>query len=245
MSRLPLALYVGAKANLDLDMVARGLGFPAVIKPTDHGNGQGVAIVHSREDALRRVVNNSSYQYRSLMVQQFIQGPDIDCSVLAHEGTVALAAVQIRRGSRIEFVSHRHLIAACSRLIAQARYTGLAHFDARLDARDGTVKLVECNPRVWASISAAARCGLNFVAKGIDISMGRLPGEMEILDRGYYINPTRLISQVVRGREWSALVRREVLAGLWQAVSDPIMLIQEEIATHRFATRIQRELNSA
>jgi predicted ATP-grasp superfamily ATP-dependent carboligase len=239
---VPKTIYVGPKLALDLDRIETEIGFPAVIKPTNQGDGNGVAIVASRDEARSVVIENPSYQFQPLIVQEFIPGIDIDCSLLTNGGETICGAVQMRKGNRIVFTRCPQLVADCSRLLEATRYSGLAHLDARLDNRDGIAKCVECNPRVWASLPAAARCGLNFMTAGLEIAAGEPISQPRVIEEGFYINPMRLTLQLIKGREWSALRDKGIRAGLWQAYSDPYPFIMHEFAAYEKALRIRREL---
>lgn len=209
---------------------ARGeLRYPCVIKPTDQGNGNGVVVAETAQELSRAVLDNPNYRYAPLIVQEFIPGEDLDCSLLARSGEVICFAVQQRRGAKIVFDSNPDLVEMCSRIVRASKFTGVAHFDGRRDARDGRLVLIECNPRFWASITAAARCGMNFVAEGIADALAPKSGvERATLTEGYDVSPTRLLLGIVMLQGFASLMVSGIRSGLTQTLRDPLPWLFEE-----------------
>jgi predicted ATP-grasp superfamily ATP-dependent carboligase len=50
------------------------------------------------------------------------------------------------------FIHDRRALAIASEVVRATRFHGLAHFEMRIDQRDGTLYAIECNPRVWGSL---------------------------------------------------------------------------------------------
>lgn len=48
------------------------------------------------------------------------------------------------------------------RLIDRLKWSGIAHIDLRYDEQDGQVKILEINPRFWASLPGTLIAGVNF-----------------------------------------------------------------------------------
>jgi predicted ATP-grasp superfamily ATP-dependent carboligase len=53
--------------------------------------------------------------------------------------------------------------ASALRLLQQLRYSGLVEVEFKRDARDGGLKLLDINPRVWGWHSLGPRAGVDFV----------------------------------------------------------------------------------
>jgi hypothetical protein len=90
------------------------------------------------------------------------------------------------------------------RIIAATNFSGVANFDARLDARSGTMKMFECNPRFFNRMLAARFCGLDFVRAGLPRFEG---GSRTSLDQKQYYPWQELFS--LRGA-------RRLLSGEWK-----------------------------
>lgn len=161
--QVPETYYIGSKANLDYDEVVRKLGLPFVLKPTNESGSNGVQIIRSREHYLQAVKHNEAYRFNSLIAQRYINGEDIDLSLLAINGRMSAYAIQQVDGARIEFVRNDELRDQVAKLCRESAFHGVMHIDARIETRTGRVFMIESNPRFWASLTAAAWCGLNFV----------------------------------------------------------------------------------
>jgi predicted ATP-grasp superfamily ATP-dependent carboligase len=160
---VPATCYIGSKANLNFDEIANELGLPFVLKPSNESGSYGVQIIHSKEQYLKTVRDNDSYDFRSLIAQRYIDGEDVDLSLLAIHGQLRAFAIQQAKGPIIQFMRNDSLQAQAHRLCMASSFHGLMHIDARLEKETGKVFLIESNPRFWASLTASIWCGLNFV----------------------------------------------------------------------------------
>ncbi len=164
---VPEACYVGSKVNLNFDELVSKLGLPFVLKPTNESGSLGVQIITSKEHYLSAVRNNESYQFKSLIAQRYIDGEDVDLSLLALHGCMTAFAIQRVAGPTMEFVQNDRLEALAGKLCRANSFHGLMHIDARIERSTGRVFLIESNPRFWASLTASIWCGLNFVEESL------------------------------------------------------------------------------
>jgi predicted ATP-grasp superfamily ATP-dependent carboligase len=160
---VPTTFYIGSKENLDFDETVDKLGLPFVLKPSNESGSYGVQIIHGKDQYLKDVKDNGAYQFRSLVAQRYIDGEDVDLSLLAIHGQLKAFAVQQAKGATIEFVRNDSLQEQVGRLCKASCFHGLMHIDARIEKETGKVFLIESNPRFWASLTASIWCGLNFV----------------------------------------------------------------------------------
>ncbi|WP_151445930.1 ATP-grasp domain-containing protein [Lacisediminimonas profundi] len=165
--RVPDTRYFGSKDKLDYDALAAEFSVPFVVKPTNMAGSMGVKIITSRHDFETGILSNSGYDYDSLIVQRYIDGTDIDLSLLSVQGVLSAFAVQQVVGSRIEFVPNPYLETIALEIPGRSAYNGVMHIDARIDRNTGLVYLIEANPRFWASLTASVMCGLNFVEESV------------------------------------------------------------------------------
>ncbi|HJV53336.1 MAG TPA: ATP-grasp domain-containing protein [Noviherbaspirillum sp.] len=164
---VPATRFLSSKAALDYGAVAAEFGVPFVVKPLNQAGSTGVRIIRSKEDCDASILRNDEYDYGPLIVQRYIDGPDIDVSLLATGGQLRAYAVQQNAPSKIVFVPNADLEALAARLCQAGAFHGVMHVDARIDAATGKVYLIESNPRFWATLTASVWCGLNFVAESI------------------------------------------------------------------------------
>jgi len=165
---VPTTRLVGSKEEIDFDAIVSEFGLPFVLKPVNQAGSLGVQIVTSKNYYETVIRNNDDYQFSPLIAQQFIEGADIDLSLLAIDGKLSAFAIQQVTGSTVNFVQNAYLETVADRICSESRYSGLMHVDARIEKRTGKVYLIESNPRFWASVTASVWCGLNFVAESID-----------------------------------------------------------------------------
>lgn len=165
--RAPETRLIGSKSALDFDALASELGLPFVVKPANRDGSRGVTVVASKARLEQCISNNDAYRYAPLIGQRYVQGKDIEISLLSVHGRLCAFSIQQQNGSRIEFVPNADLEHMAKRLCSGSNYHGVMHIDARIEKSTGEVFLIESNPRFWASLTAAAWCGLNFVAASI------------------------------------------------------------------------------
>ena len=231
---VPKTILFATKDSVDAARIGDELGFPAVIKPVDQNNGNGVVVVRSRDEVEASVSRNVQYPYDRLIAQEFIPGHDIDCSLLARDGTTICSAIQVRDDGVIGFCENNELLAACSTALSLSRFDGVAHFDARCDARNGRIVLIECNPRFWRSIYAASACGLNFVAEGLR-SAGLLPHDGPIsLKNGAYLSPDRYLAAASGFKKRGDIGRSERRRALYQLLGDPLPVAMDFVNDELF-----------
>jgi len=166
--RVPETRLIQAKEDIDFDAVVAEFGLPFVLKPTNQAGSLGVQIVTDKDYFDRVIRDNPEYDFKPLIAQRFIEGADIDLSLLAVDGKLSAYAIQQVSGSIVHFVPNVYLETVAGRICDESSYNGLMHVDARIEKHTGKVYLIESNPRFWASVTASVWCGLNFVAESIE-----------------------------------------------------------------------------
>lgn len=144
-------------------LAATSLAFPIVTKPVDRWGGLGFQVHHSREQLEQRIVEGGLAADYPLLVQEYIPGPDVGFAFLARHGQLVAHAAfeQPVRGSRRYFDAPRlrHYVAT---LLRETGYHGVGEIDTRYDPATDEYRLLEVNPRFWASILYATHAGMNF-----------------------------------------------------------------------------------
>jgi biotin carboxylase len=203
-----------------------------VVKPTSEGFMAGVVFPASAEELRRQVLDNAAYTYSPLIVQEYIDGVDIDLSVLAWNGRIVKAAAQLRERGEIVFVDNLAFMEYAERIVAATNYSGVAHFDARISAADGTLYLLECNPRFWGSIAAALYCGVNFVEEGMKLALDMPVSEGKILPGCRYSSPSNAVRRAGQLDFTAFRGDRHVSGGLVQVFTDPVPYFMVNMARH-------------
>lgn len=143
--------------------------FPVLCKPRKGSGGEGIKKFYDQESLLnycRRNVNEGD-----VIIQSFINGSDIDCSVLSDHGEVLAYTIQKRfvfaqkpvLGQQgVDFIFHEQTWNTIKELLKKLNWSGIAHIDLRIDEKEQVVKIIEINPRFWGSVMQSLFAGVNF-----------------------------------------------------------------------------------
>lgn len=157
-----------ADACGDLDAKA----FPLLLKPRVGDGGNGIVLI-DKQSKLTAIQTSRELCLKRFVIQEFIDGEDVGCSVFCRNGQVLASTIQKvikrRRGAyspaaAVQFIEHKDVFMQAKRVAEFLQWTGVAHFDMRIRKSDGKVFLLEMNPRFWASIYGSLRSGINFVS---------------------------------------------------------------------------------
>jgi D-alanine-D-alanine ligase len=83
------------RESLLFEQVVTKLGLPFFIKPANAGSSIGVSKVQTREDFDKAVEYAFSYD-RKILIEEYIQGREIECSVMGNDHPVASLAGEVR-----------------------------------------------------------------------------------------------------------------------------------------------------
>ena len=166
----------------DADALRRiDVRFPAVLKPAVKESFHRLTAakawrVDDRDELLTRYDEAVTLVDPAvLMVQELVPGGGDDqfsFAALCREG-VPLAWLTARRTRQypadfgrastfVETVACPQIAAPSRRLLSELGFTGLVELEFKRDARDGTFKLLDINPRVWGWQSLCGRAGVDF-----------------------------------------------------------------------------------
>ncbi|MDD5130136.1 MAG: ATP-grasp domain-containing protein [Candidatus Omnitrophica bacterium] len=199
--------------------------FPRLVKPLCCEGGNVFDYIKHDQKAYLEIAQ--SKPVFPLIVQEFIPGIDVDLSILAHQGKIVAWSMQkwINRYTLQFFVSDE-LLELGRRIVSATNYEGVAHFDLRLDERDNSFKLIECNPRFWNSLRASWRNGVNFAELGLLLAAGENVVEQNISKNIQYIIPGMVFSELKK-RNISILnkIPRATYVDLAQMLLDPLSFL--------------------
>ncbi len=142
---------------------------PLLVKPVDGSNGRGISVVSTMPELEADLVARPSGE--QVVIQKFVEGFDIDCSVLCRDGEILAYTIQrgwIEEPGRysppkgINFVHDDRIRTVVERLVDRLQWSGIAHIDLRVDDQTGKAVVIEINPRYWASLLGSLRAGVNF-----------------------------------------------------------------------------------
>ena len=143
--------------------------FPVLIKPRNSFGGAGIEFWEDQIKLLKHLQENKNPD--EVIVQSFIEGYNIGCSVLCQEGEILAYTIQkelLKCGSKyspaggIIFIYDENVYALIKQLMLKLNWSGIANIDLRYDEKDKTFKILEINPRFWASLIGSLNVGVNF-----------------------------------------------------------------------------------
>jgi predicted ATP-grasp superfamily ATP-dependent carboligase len=155
-----------------------GIAFPVIVKPPALFASIGVVKIHDIDELGSYVRGDSPANDLPLIVQEFIPGHDVCLSVLAIEGELVAWTAQYSKVplAILEFFENDEMLEIGRQIVRHSGFHGVAHFDMRRNSNDGSIVVLECNPRFWQTIRASMWHGVNFVKLGIEWALsGKVP----------------------------------------------------------------------
>jgi predicted ATP-grasp superfamily ATP-dependent carboligase len=163
------------------ELVVLECPFPVILKPATRLRPNSLATpkawyVENRDSLLARFDEASAIVgSENLMVQEVIPGggeTQFSYAALCANGR-SLARVVARRTRQypidfgqfstfVETVDSPQVIEPAERLLSAAQFTGLVEIEFKKDPRNGELKVLDINPRVWGWHSLCKRAGVDF-----------------------------------------------------------------------------------
>jgi len=225
----PLTLIMDDPSHLERFAGAR---FPDLfLKPVDSASFMRryrvkACRVHDLDDARAQLARLQADGQRVIM-QEYVPGPGsnhflIDGFADANGDVRALFARRRLRMYPPEFGDSTHMISvpltevepavrSLRAILAAIRYRGIFSAEFKVDARDGTFKILEINARVWIYVEFAGRCGVDVCTMAFRDALGLPLGEVPS-----YRSGVRLVSpykDLAAARyAWS---QRQISPGAW------------------------------
>jgi hypothetical protein len=111
--KTPNTVIYADKAGIDFRATADKFRYPLIVKPVTGTMSRGVVLARSEVHLKASVVDNADWNFGPLLLQDFIDGADINIGIFAIDGVIRNQAVQIRHRDGIAFLrNHARLEAA-------------------------------------------------------------------------------------------------------------------------------------
>lgn len=157
------------------------LKYPVLLKPVHDLGGNGIVLFDSQKE-LEIFVSSKTETNDSFFIQEYIEGHDIDCSVLCLNGDILTYTIQkgfllgnnpFSPSHGIEFLDNKELLEITKRLMKALNWSGIAHIDLRYDKVRECYCIIEVNARFWGTIEASRMANINFPVLLCDLTMGK------------------------------------------------------------------------
>jgi len=157
------------KDNIDFDKALSSFSFPALLKPCRGSGGLGIEIFQN-EKAFREYCKEQIFS-EEFILQSFINGYDVDCSILCENGKILAYTIQkgfingrgnFRRAAGLDFINDCKTYNLVRDVAEKFNWSGVAHIDLRYDLDTQQINLIEINPRYWGSLMGSFCSGVNF-----------------------------------------------------------------------------------
>lgn len=156
----------------ELGSVLSCFDFPVVIKPRKSSGSRGIRYIFEKKDFIKNYLAVHK-EYPFPVVQEFIPpGEKYDVCLLFNQDSKLRAAFvqkELRQypleggpSTLQESVYRPDLIELALDLMKDTGWYGVAEVEFMVDPRDGLPKLMEVNPRFWASLQASISAGIDF-----------------------------------------------------------------------------------
>jgi len=210
------------------------LEFPVIVKPVAEGNSNGVKKIDSVAELDRYVAIATQKDKLPILIQDYIVGADWLLNVLADRGKIIAWTINRRTPYFFEFFKNDEILKIAQKIVSSSNYSGVANFDLRFDECSNSVKVIECNPRFWASFSASVYYGVDFVKLGILSAQNKelpkhLKREVTDVELFPYPTPNQFVKGLLRGKYFIKCTKNFKDDLAWQSVLDPLPNLYEKV----------------
>ncbi|WP_414621941.1 ATP-grasp domain-containing protein [Calothrix sp. CCY 0018] len=143
--------------------------YPILLKPVDGSGGKNIQKFDSlTKENSQFIFDDSNEVY---IVQEYIDGYDMGCSVICHEGKILAYTIQQQLGEaegfgpkidKLKFVHDSAVIEIVTKTMNALQWNGIANLDLRYNSQTGQICVIEINPRFWQSLMGSLSVGVNF-----------------------------------------------------------------------------------
>ncbi len=167
-------------ANQD-EVASLDVQFPVILKPAFKTSLNPFTItkawrVETRQELVTRYLEATAHSASdAIMVQEIISGDgksQLSFAALVKDGHI-VASITAQRTRQypmdfgrastfVETIDDQEVESASRRLLEAMQFTGLVEVEFKRDSRDGQLKLLDINPRVWGWHSLGYKAGVDF-----------------------------------------------------------------------------------
>jgi predicted ATP-grasp superfamily ATP-dependent carboligase len=188
--------------------------YPVMLKASEQwlpiGGKSRVRQVHSRAELIDLYAGLSPAEFQQTLLQEYIPGDDWIChGYFNAANNLALTFTGRKlRGYPVEAgstavglsVANDTLARDAERFLGSVRYSGIIDMDWRQDRRDGTFRLIDCNPRIGQNFRMfETAAGIDVVrAQHLDLTGRLIPRAAMIADRVFTVESYSVLGALRR-----------------------------------------------
>ena len=170
---VPKSLFIGKLGeHIPNSLYIDSLEYPVLLKPTSLAGGFGIVKIENPSDLNdvwkdKRIRKDCQY-----ILQSFIPGIVYCLAIYCRDGqiinytlskTLTTSSKRPYYSARIlEYVHDDSVLDVGRQLASSIGWNGIANIDFIIDSRDGSVKILDFNPRFWQSLLGSLVAGVNF-----------------------------------------------------------------------------------
>lgn len=193
---------------------------PFMIKPLDLDSGKGIKKITS-VNRLKQLKKHSEFKEFPLLAQKYIPGYDIDLSILAKNGKVLAWTIQKWEDGVITFVDDPKILSIGGKIVRKTDFSGIAHFDMRIHKKTGKIYVIECNPRMWGSISGSVLAGVDFIELGVQSTQGKALPQYHAQEITYH-KPPLVLKGLIKNPFFFSQISTISRQDFIRAIQDPL-----------------------
>lgn len=220
-SKIPTPKFTLIKKSNDLNKAI--FSFPVMIKRLQSSASLGMKKIENKKILRKYIENREKKRGLPLLVQEYIEGDDIDLSILAKQGKIVCYTMQKwYKADGIKFFADKKVLNIGEKIVKNLGYTGLAHFDMRYHKQNNSVLVLECNPRVWGTLPASCFVGINFLKAGLDLATGKKINFYNNYKHSFYMTAPTLLDHWLSGKLSLPYITIPTLRDFLSYMTDPL-----------------------
>jgi predicted ATP-grasp superfamily ATP-dependent carboligase len=163
LDKLALPYPASERIESPESLLATKLTFPIITKPLAKWDSVGFEIHHTIEDLRKKLHGKKLQSEFPLIAQEYIPGWDVGFSFIANKGKIiAYSIFEHKNRSQRTFIDDKRVLDIIRPAIQETQYSGVGHWDTRYNPNTDEYKILELNPRFWASLLYSTKAGLNY-----------------------------------------------------------------------------------
>jgi len=179
--------------------------YPVILKPINGSGGENIQKFDSLEKENFQVICN--YPKEDYIIQKYVPGHDMGCSVLCQDGQVLAYTIQQQLGltegfspkiDKLKFVHDSAVLNIVTKTMNLLKWNGVANLDLRYNSQTGEMNVLEINPRFWQSLMGSLSIGVNFPYI-LYLLSNNINFEYISYQEGYYAKFHRFIQDALGG----------------------------------------------